>query len=172
MKPLFLLQFACLIFMVVNALILAFTHLHVRWLNKRYERSRWLIFVAMLGLAIQYLVQMIYGFRATDDGLGAIINILVYTPCFTLIAMGIYNIEATHANRKKMNLICGGAYAAILATFLAGVHFCNGLHIGSWLYVMLALYAGDVVYCIYMIIKEMNKRKNMLETMAATDILP
>lgn len=71
-----------------------------------------------------------------------------------------------------MNLICGGAYAAILATFLAGVHFCNGLHIGSWLYVMLALYAGDVVYCIYMIIKEMNKRKNMLETMAATDILP
>ena len=172
MKPLFLLQFACLIFMVVNALILAFTHLHVRWLNKRYERSRWLIFVAMLGLAIQYLMQMIYGFRATDDGLGAIINILVYTPCFTLIAMGIYNIEATHANRKKMNLICGGAYAAILATFLAGVHFCNGLHIGSWLYVMLALYAGDVVYCIYMIIKEMNKRKNMLETMAATDILP
>lgn len=172
MKPLFLLQFACLIFMVVNALILAFTHLHVRWLNKRYERSRWLIFVAMLGLAIQYLMQMIYGFRATDDGLGAIINILVYTPCFTLIAMGIYNIEATHANRKKMILICGGAYAAILATFLAGVHFCNGLYIGSWLYVMLALYAGDVVYCIYMIIKEMNKRKNMLETMAATDILP
>lgn len=37
---------------------------------------------------------------------------------------------------------------------------------------MLALYASDVVYCIYMIIKEMNKRKNMLETMAATDILP
>ena len=99
MKPLFLLQFACLIFMVINALILAFTHLHVRWLNKRYERSRWLIFVAMLGLAIQYLMQMIYGFRATDDGLGAIINILVYTPCFTLIAMGMSLIQISETTR-------------------------------------------------------------------------
>ena len=31
MNPLYLLQFACLIFMLINAFILAMTHLHVSW---------------------------------------------------------------------------------------------------------------------------------------------
>ena len=37
---------------------------------------------------------------------------------------------------------------------------------------MLALFCVSVFYCIYMIIQEMIRRKNMLETMAATDLLP
>ena len=40
MDSLYLLQFACLIFMLVNAFILAVSHLHVRWESRRYERSR------------------------------------------------------------------------------------------------------------------------------------
>ena len=35
---------------------------------------------------------------------------------------------------------------------------------------MLALFCVSVFYCIYMIIQEMIRRKNMLETMAATDL--
>lgn len=84
MDSLFLLQFACFIFMLVNAFIVALSHLHVRWENKRYERSRWMIVVALIGLAIQYAVQMVCGFRAMNDNLGVVINILVYTPCFHL----------------------------------------------------------------------------------------
>lgn len=37
---------------------------------------------------------------------------------------------------------------------------------------MLTLFCVSVLYCIYMIIQEMIRRKNMLETMAATDLLP
>lgn len=106
MNPLYLLQFACLIFMLINAFILAMTHLHVSWKNKRFERSRGMILIALIGLALQYFIQMFFGFRATDANLGAIINILIYTPCFTLISMGIYNIEATHANRRKFHFVC------------------------------------------------------------------
>ena len=95
MDSLYLLQFACLIFMLVNAFIVAVSHLQVRWENKRYERSRWMIVAAMIGLAMQYAVQMVFGFRAMHDNLGAVVNILIYTPCFSLISMGIYNIE-TH----------------------------------------------------------------------------
>ena len=51
----------------------------------------------MMGLAIQYLLQMLLGFREKSDDLGAIFNILIYTPCIIAIAMGIYNIEATDA---------------------------------------------------------------------------
>nr|WP_294799300.1 hypothetical protein [Prevotella sp.] len=87
MDSLFLFQFACFIFMLVNAFFVALSYLHVRWENKRYERSRWMIVVAFLGLAIQYVIQMGFGFRAADDSLGAVVNILVYTPCFSLISM-------------------------------------------------------------------------------------
>ena len=172
MDSLFLFQFACFIFMLINAFIVAVSYLHVRWENKRYERSRWMIVVALLGLAIQYVLQMTFGFRAADDSLGAVVNILVYTPCFSLISMGIYNIEATRSNLRKMILMCSGIYAAIIVVFSVGISLHHSLYIREGLYIMLALFCVSVIYCISMIVREMIRRKNMLETMAATDLLP
>ena len=172
MDSLFLLQFACFIFMLINAFIVALSHLHVRWENKRYERSRWMIVAALIGLAIQYVLQMTFGFRAMHDNLGAVINILLYTPCFSLISIGIYNIETTRANLRKMILMCSGIYAAIIVVFCVGISLHHSLYIREGLYLMLTLFCISVFYCIYMIIQEMIRRKNMLETMAATDLLP
>ena len=172
MDSLYFLQFACFIFMLINALILGITHLHMKWTNRRYEWSRWLILAGMTGLAIQYLLQMLLGFRAKSDDLGAIFNILVYTPCFTTISMGIYNIEATHANRRKMNIVCTCIYAAIIAVFCIGYSNSGSLNIGNWLYAMLVLFGANVAYCIYMIMIEMRKRKKMLELMTGDDMLP
>ena len=172
MDSLYFLQFACFIFMLINALILGITHLHMKWVNRRYEWSRWLILAGMTGLAIQYLLQMLLGFRAKSDDLGAIFNILVYTPCFTTISMGIYNIEATHANRRKMNIVCTCIYAAIIAVFCIGYSNSGSLNIGNWLYAMLVLFGANVAYCIYMIMIEMRKRKKMLELMTGDDMLP
>ena len=169
---LYFLQFACFIFMLINALILGITHLHMKWTNRRYEWSRWMILAGMTGLAIQYLLQMLLGFRAKSDDLGAIFNILVYTPCFTTISMGIYNIEATHANRRKMNIVCTCIYAAIIAVFCIGYSNSGSLNIGNWLYAMLVLFGTNVAYCIYMIMIEMRKRKKMLELMTGDDMLP
>ncbi|CDD04413.1 AraC family transcriptional regulator [Prevotella sp. CAG:592] len=169
---LYLLQFACLIFMFICAFFIAVTRLHVRWINRRYEWSRWMIFAVLLFMAVHFFLQMYFGFRATDEDVGAVINVLVYLPCFTLFSMAIYNIEATHTKRRKMNLICAAVYAAMLAAFAVGYSFSGSLNIGAWLYVMLALFFGNIVYCIYMIIIEMNKRKKLLETMTATDMLP
>lgn len=169
---LYLLQFACLIFMFISAFFIAVTRLHVRWINRRYEWSRWMIFSALLFMAVHFFLQMYFGFRAMGEDVGAVINALVYLPCFTLFSMAIYNIEATHTKRRKMNLICAAVYAAMLAAFAVGYSFSGSLSIGAWLYVMLALFLGNIVYCIYMIIIEMNKRKKLLETMTATDMLP
>ncbi len=169
---LYLLQFACLIFMFISAFFIAVTRLHVRWINRRYEWSRWMIFSALLFMAVHFFLQMYFGFRAMGEDVGAVINVLVYLPCFTLFSMAIYNIDATHTKRRKMNLICAAVYAAMLAAFAVGYSFSGSLNIGAWLYVMLALFFGNIVYCIYMIIIEMNKRKKLLETMTATDMLP
>ena len=158
--------------MFICAFFIAVTRLHVRWINRRYEWSRWMIFAALLFMAVHFFLQMYFGFRAMGEDVGAVINALVYLPCFTLFSMAIYNIEATHTKRRKMNLICAAVYAAMLAAFAVGYSFSGSLNIGAWLYVMLALFLGNIVYCICMIIIEMNKRKKLLETMTATDMRP
>lgn len=158
--------------MLFSAFIIAFTRLHVRWINRRYERSRWMIFSSLSLLAVQYFLQMCFGFRAIDDSVGAVINILVYLPSFTLLSMAIYNIEATHTNRRKMIVVCSSVYAVLLAVFGTGFCVTGSLNIGVWLYLMLAIFFGNILYCIYMIIIEINKRKKLLETMTATDMRP
>lgn len=172
MDHLFLLQFACFLFMLFNAFTLAVTRLQARWLNPRYERARWLIFVGILGLAAQYLMQMRFGFRALDDAVGATVNALVYAPCFTLISMGIFHIEATHVRRGRVYAVCAAINLAIFACFFIGFLHYGSMRIGAWLQAMQALFAVDVVYCIVVIVREIIKRRRLLETMAGSDIMP
>lgn len=172
MDHLFLLQFACFLFMLFNAFTLAVTRLQTRWLNPRYERARWLIFVGIMGLAAHYLMQMRYGFRAVDDAVGATVNALVYAPCFSLISMGIFHIEATHVRRRRVYVVCATINLAIFACFFIGFLQHGEMRIGAWLYAMLALFAANVVYCIVVIVREIIKRRRLLETMAGGDIMP
>lgn len=172
MDHLFLLQFACFLFMLFNAFTLAVTRLQARWLNPRYERARWLIFVGIMGLAAHYLMQMRFGFRAVDDAVGATVNALVYAPCFTLISMGIFHIEATHVRRGRVYAVCAAINLAIFACFFIGFLQHGEMRIGAWLYAMLALFAANVVYCIVVIVREIIKRRRLLETMAGGDIMP
>ncbi len=172
MDHLFLLQFACFLFMLFNAFTLAVTRLQARWLNPRYERARWLIFVGIMGLAAQYLMQMRFGFRAVDDAVGATVNALVYAPCFSLISMGIFHIEATHVRRRRVYVVCTTINLAIFACFFIGFLQHGEMRIGAWLYAMLALFAANVVYCIVVIVREIIKRRRLLETMAGGDIMP
>lgn len=172
MDHLFLLQFACFLFMLFNAFTLAVTRLQARWLNPRYERARWLIFVGIMGLAAHYLMQMRYGFRAVDDAVGATVNVLVYAPCFSLISMGIFHIEATHVRRRRVYAVCAAINLAIFACFFIGFLQHGEMRIGAWLYAMLALFAANVVYCIVVIVREIIKRRRLLETMAGGDLMP
>lgn len=172
MDHLFLLQFACFLFMLFNAFTLAVTRLQARWLNPRYERARWLIFVGIMGLAAQYLMQMRFGFRALDDAVGATVNALVYAPCFSLISMGIFHIEATHVRRGRVYAVCAAINLAIFACFFIGFLHYGSMRIGAWLQAMQALFAVDVVYCIVVIVREIIKRRRLLETMAGSDIMP
>lgn len=172
MDHLFLLQFACFLFMLFNAFTLAVTRLQTRWLNPRYERARWLIFVGIMGLAAHYLMQMRYGFRAVDDAVGATVNALVYAPCFSLISMGIFHIEATHVRRRRVYVVCAAINLAIFACFFIGFLQHGEMRIGAWLYAMQALFAANVVYCIVVIVREIIKSRRLLETMAGGDIMP
>ena len=158
MNNLYLLQFACFLFMLFNALILLITRMQAKWISPRYERSRRFVLAGIIGMAAQFFAQMCYGFRATNDAMGATINILIYTPCFSLIALGIYHIEATHMRRWRIYVVSSAIYVAIVTSFGIGYFQHDSLHIGNWLYVMLALFAINMVYFIVSIIQEMIKR--------------
>ena len=100
----------------------------------------------MVGLAIQYAMQMAFRFRATHDDIGAVINIIIYMPCFSLIAMAIFNIETTRANSRKMNLVCGGIWASILIVFCVGISLHHSRYIKEGLYIMLVLRKCSLLY--------------------------
>lgn len=172
MDSLFLLQFSCFIFMLVNAAFIGLSSIHAKWKNKRYERSRWMLFFALIGLAAQYLLQMRLRLRASGDDTGAVVNMLVYTPCFTLVSKAIYNIEATRKRRFGINTVSILLYAVILMAFAIGYWRAGDLHIGIWLYVMLFFYSVCVVYFVVINIREMMKRQKMLEALTASDMLP
>ena len=172
MDSLYLLQFGCFLFMLINAAYLVLGSLHTQWQNKRYEHSRNLIVVALAILAFQYYLQMSLGLRATDDVYGALLNVLVYPLSFSLISIAIYHIEATHSRRRKMNLVCIGFYVAICLVCGIGYLQRGSAHLGAWLYVVQALFLASVVYGVVMIMIEMQKRRKRLESMAATDLLP
>lgn len=172
MSNLYLLQFACFLFMLFNALVLLITRMQAKWISPRYERSRRFVLAGIIGMAAQFFAQMCYGFRATNDAMGATINILIYTPCFSLIALGIYHIEATHMRRWRIYVVSSAIYVAIVTSFGIGYFQHDSLHIGNWLYVMLALFAINMVYFIVSIIQEMIKRRRMLEKLSGSDILP
>ena len=74
MNTLFLLQFACCIIVSMLGLILVLSRFQIRWSNRRYEVSRWLLAFSMFVLAGHYVLQMTYGFRAKSDEIGAVVN--------------------------------------------------------------------------------------------------
>ena len=60
----------------------------------------------------------------------------------------------------------------MLAAFGTGYCITGTLDMGVWIYVMLAIFFSNMVYCIYMITTEIIRRKKILETMAANDMQP
>lgn len=86
--------------------------------------------------------------------------------------MGIFHIEATHVRRRRVYVVCAAINLAIFACFFIGCFHYGSMRIGAWLYAMLALFAANVVYCIVVIVREIIKRRRLLETMAGGDIMP
>lgn len=100
MDALFVLQFACCIVTTMLMTILACSGFIARWRRSRYELSRWLLCGAMFLLTTHFILQMKHGLRASGDDVGAMFNILFYSPVAFLISFSMYNIECSKASRR------------------------------------------------------------------------
>ena len=101
MNTLFLVQFACCIIVSMLGLILVLSRFQIRWTNRRYEVSRWLLAFSMFVLAWHYVLQMVCGFRAKGDEIGAVVNVLFYSPVSSFISYATYNLICYRGGRKK-----------------------------------------------------------------------
>lgn len=173
MNTLFLVQFACCIIVSMLGLILVLSRFQIRWTNRRYEVSRWLLAFSMFVLAWHYVLQMVCGFRAKGDDIGAVVNVLFYSPVSFFISYATYNLICYRGGRKKFALLGCVSYALILICFFFGYNDTpRGMHMGEWLYVMLALFAVTIMYSTYTTVIEMCYHRKIIEENTTEDLLP
>lgn len=173
MNTLFLVQFACCIIVSMLGLILVLSRFQIRWTNRRYEVSRWLLAFSMFVLAWHYVLQMAYGFRAKGDEVGAVVNVLFYCPISFIVSYAAYSLICYRSGRKKFVLIGCVSYALILICFFFGYNDTpKGMHMGEWLYVMLALFAVTIIYSTYTTVIEMRYHRKIIEENTTEDLLP
>lgn len=173
MNTLFLVQFACCIIVSMLGLILVLSRFQIRWSNRRYEVSRWLLAFSMFVLAGHYVLQMAYGFRAKGDEIGAVVNVLFYSPVSSFISYATYNLICYRGGRKKFALLGCVSYALILICFFFGYNDTpRGMHMGEWLYVMLALFVVTIMYSFYTTVIEMRYHRKIIEENTTEDLLP
>lgn len=173
MNTLFLVQFACCIIVSMLGLILVLSRFQIRWTNRRYEVSRWLLAFSMFVLAWHYVLQMVCGFRAKGDEIGAVVNVLFYSPVSFFISYATYNLICYRGGRKKFALVGCVSYALILICFFFGYNDTpRGMHMGEWLYVMLALFAVTIMYSTYTTVIEMRYHRKIIEENTTEDLLP
>lgn len=172
MNTLYLLQFACCIVTTLLAIILIVSRFQVRWPNRHYEVSRWLVSFAMLILSAHYVLQMQYGFRAMSDIVGAVVNILFYTPVALLICYGTFNVICFREGRRKFKLVSVLSYLVILAVFLGGYLVKGSLDIGGLVYGLLALFTLTMVYCVGTTVREIRHHRKIIEEESGEDLLP
>lgn len=173
MNTLFLVQFACCIIVSMLGLILVLSRFQIRWTNRRYEVSRWLLAFSMFVLAWHYVLQMVCGFRAKGDEIGAVVNVLFYSPVSSFISYATYNLICYRGGRKKFALLGCVSYALILICFFFGYNDTpRGMHMGEWLYVMLALFAVTIMYSTYATVIEMRYHRKIIEENTTEDLLP
>lgn len=175
MNILFLTQFACFIISGMLALLLILTRFQIRWPNRRYEVSRWLMCGAMLALTFHFVLQMAFDIRAKSDAIGAVVNILFYAPIEYLISYATFNLICYRSGRKRIGLFCSLSYALIVICFLMGfigVVPKGSMHIGFWLYLMLAIFTLTVIFCIIVTFREMQHYRKIILDNTAEDMLP
>ena len=173
MNTLFLVQFACCIIVSMLGLILVLSRFQIRWTNRRYEVSRWLLAFSMFVLAWHYVLQMVCGFRAKGDEIGAVVNVLFYSPVSFIISYATYNLICYRSGRKKFALMGCVSYALILICFFFGYNDTpRGMRMGEWLYVMLALFAVTIMYSTYTTVIEMRYHRKIIEENTTEVLLP
>lgn len=167
---LLLLQFGCFIITLMLALLLAYARIHTRLIVRRYETSRWLLFTAMMLYAVHYALQMVCGFRAQGNDVGAVINILFYTPITYLLSYAIINLIGQSRHQRFYLPASGICFVLIIICFTIGQITYHSLHMPIASDIMGGLFALNTIVVIYYPLREMQRAQRQIENETADDL--
>lgn len=167
---LYIVQNSCFVTTTIMAIVLAISRFHVKWINKNYETSRWILVFAMMVLAVHYLLQMLLGLRAKSDVIGATVNILFYAPVAILITYSILHVECNVRNRNRYRTASIATYLLILAIFGVGYLTKGDLQMPIASYAMLALLVLYIVGATYILATINTKKRKIISQEIGGDI--
>ncbi len=126
----------------------------------------------MILLSLHFVLQMCHGLRASGDDVGAVFNILFYSPAVILISLGIINIECGAARCRRYCAVGLAGLALIYAAFVLGWIRSGSLRLGNMMYVMVLLFFLLLAYFVFCDFHEAIRRRRIIEDQTAVDLLP
>lgn len=169
-SALIILQTICLTTEVCMAAMLGLARIHTTRYDSNYETARWLLFTAALLGATHYWMQMHFGFRAQGDDVGAVINILFYTPTAYIISYVTTKMACGRRRRQRYVMVAIVSMVLIVATFIAGWFIYHSLHMEYALYTMAVIFFLTMIYFIFYPFSEIQRVRKQIEDETADDI--
>jgi len=145
-NALVILQTICLTASVCMILMLLFSRFQQSRQSNEYETSRWLLIVGISFFSLHYWAQIHFGFRAMGDDVGALINILFYTPAIYLIAYSMLSFCTGKRFLRHYATIVGVSMLIQAALFCVGWFTYKSLHMQHALYSMALVFFLTVLY--------------------------
>ena len=170
--PLLLLQSSCFSVMLVLALVLLMSRWHMKATSRSYEVSRWLLIVALALYVIHYLLQMIFGFRASGEDAGALVNMVFYLPVAFLLTCATLRISAGQKYLRRFVRVGATGTAVVLALFAVGLSVYGNLHMPWVLRVIEVIYVMMIAFFIFNPGGELRRMNRKIEDETADDQTP
>jgi len=155
---------------VLLALMLLASRIHQPNTSLNYEKSRWMLFSGMLIFAVHYFLQMFFGFRARSEELGAMVNILFYTPVAYLLSYASMRLASDLHHRAMYVGVSITSYILIVGCLVAGWYFYGSIHMPVALKAIGVVFFISVLILIIYPTKELQRVSRQIQDETGGDI--
>lgn len=145
------------------ALLLYFAKLHQPDTSKEYEQMRWCNMAALMLMAIHYILQIHFGFRAQGADVGALVNMLFYAPTIYIFCYSFIRLAGRRSFQRRYVLISAACMLLIVGCFAGGYLYYNSLHMSVALYAMGIIFTTSIVYCYQYSFKEIRRMQQLVD---------
>ncbi|MCR4602008.1 MAG: helix-turn-helix transcriptional regulator [Prevotella sp.] len=142
------LQFSALVMFALLTMELAVLLPHRVVRDPVQNRSRWLMAIGVMVLALQFLIQYIFGFRSKGVTQAVMVNLLFFVPCSSLFSLALLNLQQQGRLMWQQWLVALVATLSVwviivLTTLFDGVPLLADSEMLLW-----AEYASGIVYAL------------------------
>jgi len=170
MDFLFIIQYTCLLFTIVIALMLIVARFYTKWTNPHYETSRWVLVAAILLLGVHFYLQMRFRLRAQGDDVGALFNILFFLPTAFLVTYSIVHLDCAPHIRRRFRVANTLLYSIVLIVFAIGYKLSGSLHLGNTLILLHLLNICYLITNTYVFSRIIKHKRTIIDNEIGGDI--